>query len=736
MAASFSDLFTELGVSGHYQYDILWNIVLSIAPVDGESSAIIRAINLIISLLMIFGSGILGWHVLSGIVHSAYTGQVLGKRWHQIWAPIRVVLGFGLLAPLPSGYNSAQLLLTNVIFPASINITNMVIKQVLEDVIVENKTINGFSGYTSATNLASNLLNKEVCSSVSQAYKKVTGTIFGSTSYPYVTGGSCGDTIEKSWWNPFESYTHYYVCSWDYGSTCGSIIFKTYYNYDSSSSEENIKFFQKRKDATDIMMKSIQSSVGTPLYNWLNSNSNAFNTTDPETIKNYASSAGINSSQLSTFLKNYASTWSDYINQYAKETSDNKTEATTKVNIMNLFDNYGATVVGVINTYMSQKSAFTSALTNETASVTEGNIKDSIYYKNFEGILKVIEGTVNNGSINSLSATDLTSVNDDTSVSDRITQAITKYITEGISSYLSLIKNGDGSSFSLTNQNALQNFYAGGQILLGIAEGIFAAYLLLSIPATGGSLGTAIPALIFLGSVIMFGLFGMFSFGIMVGYIAPVLPMITIFQMLLAWATTVIESLLLVPLFALWLIRMDGEELFERANAPALMIFFGIFLRPVITCVALIAMIPLFNIVFNAIDLFWNIGFFGSVGDTVVGIVGGVVAVGGNLYIKWHIITRGYAYVFSITERMGEWVGGRVSSGMNEAGEIHGVIGGVVNVGRSVGSATQQGFGGAMSGKKAAAASGGDTNSTGTSKPSFKETAKKMVPNINNLSRK
>src|SRR3546814_5030900 len=52
----------------------------------------------------------LSWHVVAGIVASASEGQVLGQKWHQIWAPVRVTMGVGMLAPVAGGYCAAQIL--------------------------------------------------------------------------------------------------------------------------------------------------------------------------------------------------------------------------------------------------------------------------------------------------------------------------------------------------------------------------------------------------------------------------------------------------------------------------------------------------------------------------------------------------------------------------------------------------------------------------------------------------
>ena len=64
--------------------------------------------------LMTVGTMMLGWQTIAGTVASAYEGEVLGQRWHTIWAPARVVAGVGSLAPIASGYCFAQLLVLQI----------------------------------------------------------------------------------------------------------------------------------------------------------------------------------------------------------------------------------------------------------------------------------------------------------------------------------------------------------------------------------------------------------------------------------------------------------------------------------------------------------------------------------------------------------------------------------------------------------------------------------------------
>lgn len=66
------------------------------------------------STMLTIASGMLGWHTLSGMIATAQQGQVLGQRWNQIWAPVRVTAGVGALVPMASGFSAMQILVLQI----------------------------------------------------------------------------------------------------------------------------------------------------------------------------------------------------------------------------------------------------------------------------------------------------------------------------------------------------------------------------------------------------------------------------------------------------------------------------------------------------------------------------------------------------------------------------------------------------------------------------------------------
>ena len=60
--------------------------------------------------ILALGGLIFFYNVTAGVLQTAHEGEVLGKRWNSLWAPIRIICALGLMMPVPGlgGYNTIQ----------------------------------------------------------------------------------------------------------------------------------------------------------------------------------------------------------------------------------------------------------------------------------------------------------------------------------------------------------------------------------------------------------------------------------------------------------------------------------------------------------------------------------------------------------------------------------------------------------------------------------------------------
>ncbi len=77
----------------------------------GQEPALVGMIR-IFNILCISLAGVLfGWYAATGITQTAHEGKVLGARYSSLWAPVRSLVGLGMLMPIggSSGYNTIQM---------------------------------------------------------------------------------------------------------------------------------------------------------------------------------------------------------------------------------------------------------------------------------------------------------------------------------------------------------------------------------------------------------------------------------------------------------------------------------------------------------------------------------------------------------------------------------------------------------------------------------------------------
>lgn len=67
------------------------------------------------SIVLVVAIVVLVYVTVVGVLATAYEGEFLGKKWNNIWVPLRLVIGFALLVPTGSGYCGIQILIMWVI---------------------------------------------------------------------------------------------------------------------------------------------------------------------------------------------------------------------------------------------------------------------------------------------------------------------------------------------------------------------------------------------------------------------------------------------------------------------------------------------------------------------------------------------------------------------------------------------------------------------------------------------
>ena len=148
------------------QHDIAMSWVNAILPAD-MSSPYGAALGTFASAITFLAALFLGFHVIVGIVSSAYSGKVLGERYHQIWAPLRVVFGFGLLIPIAGGFSSGHHALRDLIAVPSINLGNAPWVTFVDKIASDEVPI--IARAAGGSKLVLDIMEHEICAAVTKS---------------------------------------------------------------------------------------------------------------------------------------------------------------------------------------------------------------------------------------------------------------------------------------------------------------------------------------------------------------------------------------------------------------------------------------------------------------------------------------------------------------------------------------------------------------------------------------
>ena len=107
----FSDAFGD-PLTSVFLHELFGPLFPSVDRADSATHATVfsTVIGYINVVALGLGGVLFAWNATAGLLQTAHEGELLGRRWSSLWAPLRVVFAVGLLVPLPGlhGYNAAQ----------------------------------------------------------------------------------------------------------------------------------------------------------------------------------------------------------------------------------------------------------------------------------------------------------------------------------------------------------------------------------------------------------------------------------------------------------------------------------------------------------------------------------------------------------------------------------------------------------------------------------------------------
>ncbi|WP_315923009.1 DotA/TraY family protein [Mesorhizobium sp. SP-1A] len=664
---------------------------LEVLFATGTDSGFGQAFATFTSMLGLLGALFLGWHIIIGIVSSAYSGKVLGERYHQIWAPLRVVLGFGMMIPIAGGFSSVHYVLKEVIGRAAVNMGNAPITAYITHLGKNGGDIHVAS--MSGGPLVRDIIEREICVAVRNGlYRASWIGISGEIPLPDPS------QTPKIGFDPRESWTGgTMTTTWSYGS-CGSIGFKTA-KQDAGSvivvdGNKLEKFHKARDAATKELIEGFRATF--PEKSQIKFGDYFGKTSYKDKtglqVSRALEDSGVLPRDIGPTMQKLASEWNRKVAAAVHEvfSGDENRDKQAKA-LAQRIEKYGFMVAGSYERELSKIAGVTSSLAN-TLPYKTIPAPGSSYMEAFEAAMASV-----------YSARNLDGVN----MAEEGTQMASDggELFSGL--FGSVINFQDLPSVEQLSADPVGGMISRGQIFLAWAFGIMAAAMALSAGAeaaaqegsngyTGWIPGAAFVAgalkgtWVYASQWVSYAVLILLILGILHTWVLPMIPMIMVFIMGMSWLIMFLEASIAAVLWSFAFIRMDGQEFFDRNQAPGATLVFNLFLRPAIGMLAFIGGLLLLPTLLGSLATIWDESFYSQSNGGVfdyINFVKWLVSWVMFCWMQWHLTLRLFGLIPTIADRVGHWMGFQGGNGYNDGHETQAATTAMVGAGMAMAKA-------------------------------------------------
>ncbi len=647
--------------------------------------------------LLFIGMAMSGWHILSGLVASAKEGTAIGRNYHEVWAPARVVVGFGMLTPVAGGICGAQLLVIYLIAWGG-NLANAVYQPYIDTMTVQQIPNAGrvagdtvvIGNQAVATDIAKMIATKELCNqTILLVDKRQAGSV-------------AGRAVEKPEWKEAKVgglsifgatiMSGTIVREIDYGPVCGKLTVNA--GQQNASGDQQIvhQIQEARYNAIQTMQDSISGALGNYVQSYQVSQGSQGPAFADDTTA--ASLVSIFDQARRTYLQKMQTTITQIYNQ--KAPGQNETSASMKAVASEAKTN-GWSTSGVFYLTLARLSnavysAATEGLKSSEITMTGMDVKSRAYTTYLvggdgrSGILPQFDGWWKRN---------ITKFVPD--ISSQATAAASSSSSWGD---LLNVVFGNGAAFwnsytadSAVALNPMQSMVDYGNRLMIWGTGSYVVASKIQTAATrseegkAGKLETLIgylplandirDATASLMTIAMMLSLVMVAAGAVHAYILPLVPYIMTVFFVASMLVLVVESLVAAPIWAFVHIRMDGQEFVDQVQKPGYMIAFNLILRPSLMVFGLILSYLVFGAMMWFVAKTFNPAATGLAAMGSVGPIGMIVLIALQSYLDYQVAVRSFQLILQVPDRVTRWFG-QGGENLGEDNDSHRISGAVV----------------------------------------------------------
>lgn len=626
----------DLGNSGGGGSIFKWDYLREIDANDVFNNFLIRlfdnqilggALKIYTTSLVFGGTILLGFYIVYSIISTASSGKVLGDKYHQIYSPLRIVLGFALLLPLANGYSSIHYFLKDFVRPVSINLANMPWSFVAESIYIQGKTLTPFKSKNNE--FVFDVFEHELCMqhinhppSKFDPYKRIPPPDFEGEG--------------ASWYNGiFDDKKR----TWDY-KECGSFSYL----------ESKIESFDAAK------MTAISQLVSSARLAAIK-----FNILVEENLTFFDTPGNIGNEKLKEFhpekieeiyqiIKNANNNINKAFVEGAEIAVDPSTEENRKA-IVDGAKSRGFMSMGEYALSLSQNSAKAAELANDLPH----NFPPQYRAMNFrKDSIMVISVDVAREIIGLKSRSDQANANDLASTADgdanAVVQMVAPFIRGLFESWTTAASEEISAFAKIAGTGETMKTIAGLIILASGGLKIATTNIISSASGVGGAVDY------YLGWV-DWGAGLLYILGIMRANVFPMIPYIMCVVFSVQMVLSYIKALIGMPLLALSMVNLKGDEFFGEKQSKGYGIILELIFRPVFFVLGFIASLLLFDIVYNYMSTSFATAYFGATGGTIPSPVTLIVFFVVETVVTWFIIFQLFGHIGSISDGILEWFG-------------------------------------------------------------------------------
>ena len=682
--------------AAHMLKMILGTLWTSIQASGMNISGLSTANNWLGNMFLIFNAAVLTvatFYVMKviyeGVAHSAVAGEWLGKNMSGFWAPLRVVMFLGLIAPVAGGYSLAQVIVLWTV-SQSIGVADGIADAGMGTALAQGMVSSG-SPTPSARNAAADMLRGMTCMATVNLAAKAAGvtppiavtttTVNGVTTTLY--GGVKGTGVPAN--------------------ACGG--FSISVPGGSLVPASAVTMIQQGLTSMQTTLQPVANGIATQVNappaasgnGTAGSYTGGSSTLKANQVSLAAQEYSQNVASVVTAIENTITTqsqsplkWANEVKQYGFASLgsfmmqitawDKELSNVANVQPSAIPMNPGALSGYNINEGLSQANAYIANDNPAPASI--GSLSSGTGFSGSTAGKEVgVAGAVTGGVLGGVAGEVVGHV--DAAIFGPLEKMLISAFTWAFSSSANPV--GAMQSFGLTLLNI------GGTMFL-VTVGALA-----SAGAIGGALSDAVQmtgegvisaVAPFISGFVMFIMIPIMIAGVTLAYVIPMIPYIIYTMAVLGWIMAVMVALIGAPLWAAVHAIPTGEGAIPQEAKQGWKMLLALFVEPSLLVFGFFLSIVVFQAAAWLVDKTFvatamsviTMGGTGGVGAMIASLIGTIVMMVTLVVVYWKIALWSFSLIMLIPNKALEWGGLQALSDYGQRNVHNEVIGGVANV--------------------------------------------------------